>query len=250
MHAATPIGSRSTSELPTDSSLQHRQRGVGVRLLGHAARGADLGDRRLDEQFAQAAELGEPPRQHRDPFGEPGADPRPRRGDGGVHRGVHLDRPRLGRGTHELLGRRILTADGHRIAGLPLGHRRAHALLQALLVFRLLPNGFRNRDVRDLLAGLLGKDTDQISPGQVSYDLRRLRAHGLIERIPGSHRYQTSDRGLHHAMLLTHINTLLLQPGLAQLTDPGPPAPTPLRSAARNYQRALDDSAKEAGFAA
>jgi hypothetical protein len=144
----------------------------------------------------------------------------------------------------------IVTADGHRIAGLRLGDCRAHALLQALLVFRLLPNGFRNRDVRDLLAGLLGKDTNHISPGQVSYDLRRLRAHGLIDRIPGSHRYQTSDRGLHHAMLLTHIDTRLLQPGLAQLTDPDPPAPTPLRSAARSYQRALDDFTKEAGFAA
>ena len=144
----------------------------------------------------------------------------------------------------------IVTADGHRIAGLRLGDRRAHALLQALLVFRLLPNGFRNRDIRDLLAGLLGKDADEISAGQVSYDLRRLRMHGLIDRIPGSHRYQTSARGLHHAMLITHIDTRLLQPGLAQLTDPDPPAPTPLRSAARNYQRALDDFTREAGFAA
>ncbi len=77
-----------------------------------------------------------------------------------------------------------------------------------------------------LLAGLLGKDTDHITPGQVSYDLRRLRAHGLIDRVPGSHRYQTSDRGLHHAMLITHLDTRLLQPGLAQLTDPARRHPT------------------------
>jgi hypothetical protein len=144
----------------------------------------------------------------------------------------------------------IVTDDGHRIAGLRLGDRRAHALLQALLVFRLLPNGFRNRDIRDLLADLLGKDADEISAGQISYDLRRLRAHGLITRIPGSHRYQTSDRGLHHAMLITHVDTRLLQPGLAQLTDPVPPAPTALRKAASTYQRALDQLTEEAGFAA
>jgi len=144
----------------------------------------------------------------------------------------------------------IVTADGNRVAGLRLGDRRAHALLQALLVFRLQPNGFRNRDIRVLLAALLGKDTEEISAGQVSYDLRRLRMHGLIERIPGSHRYQTTDTGLHHAMLITHIDTRLLQPGLGQLTDPAPPAPTPLRSAARNYQRALDQLTQEAGFAA
>ena len=37
-----------------------------------------------------------------------------------------------------------------------------------------------------------------------------------------------------------HIQTRLLLPGLAQLTDPDPPAPSPLRTAARNYHRALD----------
>ena len=119
----------------------------------------------------------------------------------------------------------ITTHDGHRIAGLPLGDPRAQALLQALLVFRLLPNGFRNPDLRELLAELLGRAPDQITAGQISYDLRRLRAHGLITRIPGSHRYRITDTGMHHAMLLTHVHTRLLQPGLAQLTDPDPPAP-------------------------
>jgi hypothetical protein len=144
----------------------------------------------------------------------------------------------------------IVTDTGQRIAGLRQGDRRAHALLQALLMFRLLPHGFRNCDLRDLLAGLLGTTADLISPGQTGYDLRRLRAHGLINRIPGSHRYRVTDTGLHHAMLLTHIHTRLLQPGLAQLTDPDPPAPSILRTASRAYQRALDRHIQDAGFAA
>ena len=144
----------------------------------------------------------------------------------------------------------IVTDTGHRIAGLRLGDRRAHALLQALLVFRLLPHGFLHRDLRGLLAGLLGTQPHQISAGQVSYDLRRLRAHGLITRIPGTHRYRITDTGGHHAMLLTHVHTRVLQPGLAQLTDPDPPGPSTLRTAARNYQRALDQLTQEAGFAA
>jgi len=142
----------------------------------------------------------------------------------------------------------IITADGHRIAGLRLGDARAHALLQALLVFRLLPNGFLNRNLRGLLAGLLGKP--EITAGQMTYDLRRLRTHGLITRIPASHRYRVTDTGLHHAMLLNHIQTRLLRPGLAQLTDPDPPRPTRLRDAARAYQQALDQLTQEAGFAA
>ena len=144
----------------------------------------------------------------------------------------------------------IITGDGHRIAGLRLGDHRAHALLQALLMFRLIPNGFLNRDLRSLLADLLGKHPHQISAGQLSYDLRRLRAHGLITRIPRTHRYRITNTGLHHAMLITHIHTRLLHPGLAQLTDPDPPAPSTLRTAARNYQRALNQLTQQAGFAA
>ena len=110
----------------------------------------------------------------------------------------------------------------------------------AKLVFRLLPLGFLNRNLRGLLAGLLGTQPSQISAGQVTYDLRRLRAHGLITRIPGTHRYRITDAGGHHTMLFTHIHTRLLQPGLTHLTDPDPPAPSTLRTAARNYQRVLD----------
>ncbi len=116
--------------------------------------------------------------------------------------------------------------------------------------FLVLPHGFRNRDLRGLLAGLLGKTADDISASQASYDLRRLRAHGLINRIPRSHRYRVTDAGLHHAMLLTHLQTRLLQPGLAQLTDPDPPAPSPLRTAARDHQRALHRHTQQAGFTA
>jgi hypothetical protein len=144
----------------------------------------------------------------------------------------------------------IVTDTGQRIAALRLGDRRAHALLQALLVFRLLPHGFRNPDLRGLLAQLLGTAPTKITPGQITYDLRRLRTHGLITRVPGTHRYQVTDTGLHHAMLLTHLHTRLLHPGLAQLTDPDPPTPSRLRTAARNYQHALDQLTQQAGFAA
>jgi hypothetical protein len=145
----------------------------------------------------------------------------------------------------------ITTDTGQRIPGLRLGDRRAHALLQALLVFRLLiPTGFSNRDLRQLLAGLLGRRPGEITTGQAGYDLRRLRVHGLITRIPGTHRYRLTDTGAGHAMLLTHIHTRLLAPGLAQLTDPDPPMPTALRAAARNYQHALDQLTRQAGLAA
>jgi len=35
----------------------------------------------------------------------------------------------------------------------------------------------------------------------MTYDLRRLRAHGLITRIPHTRRYQITDTGLQQALL-------------------------------------------------
>ena len=144
----------------------------------------------------------------------------------------------------------IITPAGTRIPGLRFGDPRAHALLQALLIHRLLPRGFTNRELRTLIAPLLGKTPEDITAGKMTYDLRRLREHGLIARIPRTRRYQVTDTGLHDALLFTHAHDHLLRPGLAQTADPSPPAPAPLRAAARAYQAAYDDLARQAHLAA
>ena len=89
-----------------------------------------------------------------------------------------------------------------------------------------------------------------MTSGQITYDLRRLRLHGLIERVPGTFRYQVTDTGLTTARYLTRVCDRLLRTGLAQLTDPDPPAPAALRTADRAYQAAIDDLARQAGLAA
>ena len=93
----------------------------------------------------------------------------------------------------------IITAEGNRIAGLRFADPRVHALLCALLVFRLGPNGFTNRDLRALVAQLLGKDLHTLSAGQL--DLRpapttRPRADHPPRRhppLPG-HRHRAAPR--------------------------------------------------------
>ena len=44
---------------------------------------------------------------------------------------------------------------------MPFADVAVQALLSALLVFRLLPRGFSNRDLRDHWAALLGKGPDE-----------------------------------------------------------------------------------------
>jgi hypothetical protein len=138
----------------------------------------------------------------------------------------------------------VTTDHGTRVAGLRFADARVQALLHALLVFRLLPNGFTNLNLRALVGELLGKT---LAAGQMTYDLRRLRAHALITRQPHSHRYQVTDTGLHDALFLTRAHDRLLRTGLAELTDP---EPGPLKAASRSYQNAIDKLAETSGLAA
>jgi hypothetical protein len=84
----------------------------------------------------------------------------------------------------------------------------------------------------------------------MTYDLRRLRAHRLITRIPHTRRYQITDTGLGQALLFTHAHDHLLRTGLAEITDPDPPAPSRLRAADRAYRSAFDDLSRYAHLAA
>lgn len=156
--------------------------------------------------------------------------------------------PARGREVFAAVNDPIISPEGTRVAGLRFADPRVHALLSALLVFRLLPNGFTNSDLRSLAAELLGKDQHGLSAGQVTYDLRRLRAHGLITRQPGTHRYQLTDTGAHHALFLTRAHDRLLRAGLAQLHDDQ--SPGKLRAASRAYHHAVDQLTREAGLAA
>lgn len=142
----------------------------------------------------------------------------------------------------------VVTNTGTRIPGLRLGQARSHALLSALLTVRTHLTGFTNRDLRQLTSQLRGLDPAAVSAGQTTYDLRRLRSHALIERVPHSHRYRVTDTGLHTAMLLTRVHQRLLPTGLAEQSDPR--GGTRLHAAASAYQRALDTLAEQNGLAA
>ena len=104
---------------------------------------------------------------------------------------------------------------GQRASGLRFADTAVQALFSALLVFHLLPRGFSNRDLRNHWAALLGKAPEDMTPGQMTYHLRRLRLHGLIERIPQSHRYRVTRRGWRIVLFCTRIYNRALRPGLA-----------------------------------
>jgi hypothetical protein len=142
-----------------------------------------------------------------------------------------------------------VTVGENRVAGLRFGDPRAMALLSLVAVFRLSVRGFTNRDLRSHLAPLLGLPADAMTAGQATYDLRRLRTHGLINRIPHTNRYLPTEDGLRAAIVLTQTHERLLSPALAAASDPVADFPR-LHRALDNVRTTLDDYAKREGLAA
>jgi len=151
--------------------------------------------------------------------------------------------PAIGADAFTALSSPVL-AGTQRAAALPFHAARTQALLAALVCFRLLPHGFRAADLRAHLAPLLGIDSSLMTQGQLSYDLRRLRLHGLIDRVPHSHRYRVTDGGLRTALFLTRVHARLVRPGLGCLLDEAD-IPSPVRRQLDRFGAAVDDFARQ-----
>ena len=125
--------------------------------------------------------------------------------------------------------------EGQRTGALRFGDQRAMALAGALCLVVHAVTGFTNKSLRGLVAGLLGRD---YSRNQMTYDLRRLRLHRLIEKIPGTNTYVTTEEGIRVAVFFTKLDNRLLTP---LLDAHAPPAPVELRQALRTIDRAVTD---------
>jgi hypothetical protein len=124
---------------------------------------------------------------------------------------------------------------GQRTGALRFGDQRAMALAGALCLVVHAVTGFTNKSLRGQVAGLLGRD---YSSSQMSYDLRRLRLHGLIERQAGTNTYTVTPEGIRVAVFYTKLHARLLRP---LLDGHQPPAPVELRRALATVERVLGD---------
>ena len=77
-----------------------------------------------------------------------------------------------------------------------------------------------------------------VHPSQMSYDLRRLRLHGLIQRVPGRNTYTPTPDGIRVAVFYTKLQNRLLQP---LLDADKPPAPLAVRHALATLEHAVGD---------
>jgi hypothetical protein len=141
---------------------------------------------------------------------------------------------------------RPIEVEGQRASALRFGDGRVQALFSVLVLFSLQARSFTNCDMRALLAQLLGLDPAHYPRGRMSYDLRRLRLHGLIERFPHSHRYEPTPLGLRVALFFSRTYTRLLRPILAAIAPNATPRHSPIRAAFERLQTLIDQACQDA----
>jgi hypothetical protein len=116
--------------------------------------------------------------------------------------------------TFQQLNRARIVND-QRASALRFADPMVQAIWNALLLFDLLPTGLSNRNLRKNLAALRGLSEDQFTEGRMTYQLRRLRLPGLIERIPNTHRFRLTDFGFRVAVFCARSYARILRPVLA-----------------------------------
>lgn len=119
---------------------------------------------------------------------------------------------RAGAQRFEQLQGPVVTHTGQRASALSFGQNRVQALFAVLLLMSLQVEGFRNRQLRPLLAQMLGLEESAITQGRMSYELRRLRLHGLIQRVEKSHRYRLTQKGLTTIIFYRRLYGRLIRP--------------------------------------
>ena len=82
------------------------------------------------------------------------------------------------------------------------------------------------------------------------YQLRRLRLHALIERIPKTHRYQLTDFGFRVAIFCTRTYARILRPGLGLVMPLTSSFPTPLRRSFDKIEQEISSWVNQAKLAA
>jgi hypothetical protein len=151
------------------------------------------------------------------------------------------------RGQLRKLAEPTITTTGKRIPGLKLDHPRQLALMHALLRFAHIAAGntFTTAEIHPAVIEALGCDPNHYTLSSLRYDLSKLRAKGLVAKLPNSRRYQLLRHGYSICLVFLKLFERVYAPLTAGLLSPIK-ADAKLECQRRTqldrlYQRVIDD---------
>ena len=115
-----------------------------------------------------------------------------------------------------------MTPSGKRIPGLKLENPRQLALMHALVRFAQIPaaNTFSTGEIHPHVVAALGGRGEQYSLAALRYDLSKLRAKGLVEKLPRSRRYRLPAPGYSLCLMFLKLFDRVYAPLTAGLLQP------------------------------
>jgi hypothetical protein len=128
----------------------------------------------------------------------------------------------IDRGQLRQLAEPTRLANGKRIPGLKLDHPRQLALMHALVRFAHIAGGdtFTTKDLHPAAAAALDAPTDQYRLASLRYDLSKLRAKRLVEKVEHSRRYRLLPQGYRLCVLFLKLFERVYAPLTAGLLRP------------------------------
>src|SRR5205814_3922005 len=95
-------------------------------------------------------------------------------------------------------------------------------LMEVLLHSGTQINGWRSADIHQAILIAFGLTASAYSLTQLRYDLRKMKAHGLLERIGRSYRYRLSGKGAKAALMFILFHKRVCGPLAHSLFDHRP----------------------------
>jgi hypothetical protein len=126
------------------------------------------------------------------------------------------------RGQLRTLSHPTILPTGKRIPGLKLDHPRQLALMHALVRFSHIAAGstFTTAELHARAAAALSGSPDEYRLSSLRYELSKLRAKGLIEKLPGSRRYRLLPEGYRICLVFLKLFDRIYAPLTAGLFRP------------------------------
>jgi hypothetical protein len=126
------------------------------------------------------------------------------------------------RGELKKLSQPTLLPSGKRIPGLRLDHPRQLAVMHALVRFSHIAAGrtFSMAELHAPVAEALARSTADYRLSSLRYDLSKLRAKGLVEKLPHSRRYRFLPEGYRLCLLFLKLFERIYAPLTAGLLRP------------------------------
>ena len=126
-----------------------------------------------------------------------------------------------------------LTAGRTRIPGIKIHDTRMVRLMEVFLHHGSQLAGWRNADLHHAVLDAFGLTAQTYSITQLRYDVRKLKAHGLVQRDGRRYRYHLTEKGRKIAALFVLFHKRICGPVAHTLFDSAPIATTTVNSPAK-----------------